>query len=129
MTATSASDPVVLDSSGWLEYLTDGAKAKAFAPYLEAARVIIVPTLVIYEVRKILTLKKSKTLADLFISDVLRRRIASFDDLLAIKSVELSIECKLAMADAIIYATAEHFQVQLITSDSHFANLPGVTIL
>ena len=129
MTATTASDPVVLDSSGWLEYLTDGTKAEAFAPYLEGDRTIVVPTMVIYEVRKILTLKKSRTLADLFISDVLRRTIAAFDEVLALKSADLSVECKLAMADAIIYATARHFQVNLITSDSHFANLPGVTIL
>lgn len=129
MTATTASDPVVVDSSGWLEYLTDGTKAEAFAPYLEGERVVIVPTVVIYEVRKILSLKKSKTLADLFISNALRRTIAAFDEDLAVKSAELSIEHKLAMADAIIYATARHFEVDLITSDSHFGDLPGVTIL
>lgn len=129
MTATTASDPVVVDSSGWLEYLTDGTKAEAFAPYLEGKRVVIVPTVVIYEVRKILSLKKSKTLADLFISNALRRTIAAFDEDLAVKSAELSIEHKLAMADAIIYATARHFEVDLITSDSHFGDLPGVTIL
>ena len=129
MTATTAFDPVVIDSSGWLEYLTDGAKSEAFAPYLESERGVIVPTVVIYEVRKILTLKKSKTLADMFISDVLRRTIADFDDLLAVKSAELSVEYKLAMADAIIYGTAQHFQVELVTSDKHFENLPGVTIM
>ena len=129
MTATTASDPVVVDSSGWLEYLTEGEKAEAFAPYLADDRVVIVPSVVIYEVRKILALKKSKTLADMFISNALRRTIASFDDDLAVKSAELSVGYKLAMADAIIYATANHFQVELITADSHFANLPGVTVL
>jgi predicted nucleic acid-binding protein len=120
---------VVVDSSGWLEYLTEGEKAEAFAPYLADDRVVIVPSVVIYEVRKILALKKSKTLADMFISNALRRTIASFDDDLAVKSAELSVGYKLAMADAIIYATANHFQVELITADSHFANLPGVTVL
>jgi len=129
VTATTVSEPVVLDSSGWLEYLTDGAKAEAFAPYLEEDRVVIVPTIVIYEVRKILTFKKSITLADIFVSNVLRRTIAAFDDLLALKSADLSIQHKLVMEDAIIYATAKHFEAELITSDNHFANLPGVTLL
>lgn len=129
MTATTGSDPIVLDSSGWLEYLTDGSKASAFAPYLEGSATILVPSIVIYEVRKILQLKQSKTLADIFLSDVLRRTIVSFDDVLAIQSAELSIQHRLAMADAIIYATARHYDVPLITADNHFANLTGVTIL
>ena len=33
------------------------------------------------------------------------------------------------MADAIIYATAHHYQAQLVTSDAHFANLPRVTLI
>jgi predicted nucleic acid-binding protein len=32
------------------------------------------------------------------------------------------------MADAIILATAEFHKANLITSDSHFAGLPGVTL-
>lgn len=129
MTATTGSDSIVLDSSGWLEYLTDGSKASAFAPYLEGDATVLVPSIVIYEVRKILQLKQSKTLADIFLSDVLRRTIVSFDDVLAIQSADLSIQHRLAMADAIIYATARHYDVPLITSDNHFANLAGVTIL
>jgi predicted nucleic acid-binding protein len=31
------------------------------------------------------------------------------------------------MADAIIYAAAQHDNAQLVTSDRHFANLPGVS--
>lgn len=57
MTARTASDPVVIDSSGCLEYLTDGTKSEAFAPYLAEDHVVLVSTVVIYEVRKILTFK------------------------------------------------------------------------
>jgi predicted nucleic acid-binding protein len=129
VTATTGSEPIVLDSSGWLEYLTNGSKAPVFAPYLEGNTEILVPSIVIYEVRKILQLKLSKTVADIFLSDVLRRSIVSFDDVIAVQSAEFSIQHGLAMADAIIYATARHFDVQLVTSDSHFANLSGVTLL
>ncbi|MGB7731010.1 MAG: type II toxin-antitoxin system VapC family toxin [Candidatus Acidiferrum sp.] len=128
MTATTASDPVVLDSSGWLEYLTDGPKADSVAPYLES-NLLIVPSVVIYEVRKILSLENTKTLADIFYSLALRKMIVSFDEVLAVKSAELSARHKLAMADAIIYATAVHLRAQLITFDNHFADLSGVTLL
>jgi predicted nucleic acid-binding protein len=129
VTATTASEAVVLDSSGWLEYFTEGSKAESFAPYLESDRVVFVPTIVLYEVRKILQLKQGKIIADMFLSDALRRTIVDFDDTLAIKSADLSITNKLSMADAIIYATAQHLGAQLVTSDGHFANLADVTLL
>jgi predicted nucleic acid-binding protein len=129
VTAKIGSDPVVLDSSGWLEFLTSDAKADSFAPYLEGSVTLLVPTVVLYEVRKILLLKEGKTAADIFLSDALRRIIVSFDEDLALLAVELSIDYKLPMADAIIYATAQHHQAQLVTADARFANLPGVTLI
>lgn len=129
MTATTASEPVVLDSSGWLEYLTDDAKAEAFAAYLEGSLPVLIPTIVLYEVRKVLLVQKGKTLADVFFSYALRKTIVPFDEVLAIKAADLSIFHKLSMADAIIYATAKHYGAQLVTSDGHFENLPGVTLL
>jgi hypothetical protein len=33
------------------------------------------------------------------------------------------------MADAMLSALATHFEVKLITSDSHFADLPGAVLL
>jgi predicted nucleic acid-binding protein len=129
VTATTVSEPVVVDSSGWLEYLTDGPKADSFAPYLERHQIVLLPTVVIYEVRKILLLRRYKTLADAFYSQALRKTIIALDEVLAIKSAELSLDHKLAMADAIVYATAQHCNASLVTSDSHFANLPGVTLL
>jgi toxin FitB len=46
------SERIVIDSSGWLEYLTDDVNARQFAPYIEGEFVIMVPTVVIYEVYK-----------------------------------------------------------------------------
>ncbi len=129
MTATTASEPVVLDSSGWLEYLTEGAKTESFAPYLEGGGTVLLPAIVPYEVRKILLLREGKTSADACLSDALPRAIVPFDETLALKAAELSILHKLSMAEAILYATALHCGAQRITSDSHFADLPGVMLL
>lgn len=73
MTATTATDTVVLDSFGWLEYLTSSEKAEVFAPYLEGEISILIPAIVLYEVRKILLLKGGKTLADIFLSEAFKR--------------------------------------------------------
>jgi len=42
----------VVDSSGWLEYFADGPNANFFAPAIEAAAELIVPSVSVYEVFK-----------------------------------------------------------------------------
>ena len=43
---------VVVDSSGWIEYFTDGHKASAYARYLKDLGKVITPVIVLYEVYK-----------------------------------------------------------------------------
>jgi predicted nucleic acid-binding protein len=129
VTAMTASDRVVVDSSGWLEYMTDGTKANLFAPYFEGEQQVLVPAIVFYEVRKILLLRRSKELADVFVSQALNRILVHVDEWIALNAASLGIHHQLAMADALIYAAARYHTAELITSDAHFANLPGVTIL
>lgn len=128
-TILSGSKPILVDSSGWLEYLTSDEKAALFAPFLELRRRVLVPTLVIYEVRKILLLRQGKTIADEFAGEALSREVADLDWEIAFSAAELGIHHQLPIADAIIYATARSRQAELITTDSHFSGLPGVTIL
>jgi len=128
VTATTASDLIVLDSSGWLEYLTADEKQDLFAPYLEGDQPLLIPTVVLYEVRKALLLRQGKTAADAFYSVALKHILIPFDETLAVLSAELSIRHKLSMADAIIYATARRHKAQLVTSDSHFAGLADVIL-
>ena len=64
MTTPSASKVILVDSSGWLEYVTDDTKAEDFAPYIEAQNLVFVPTIVLYEVYKRLWLAQGKTVAD-----------------------------------------------------------------
>ena len=125
----SGSKAVLVDSSGWLEYLTSDEKAALFAPYLEPKRRVVVPTIVIFEVRKILLRRWSQAIADKFAGEALSREVADLDGEVALAAAELSIRHQLPMADAIIYATARSRQAELVTTDSHFSRLRGVTIL
>ena len=129
MTGPTDSDPILIDSSGWLENLTDGPKADLFSPYFGQVQNLLVPSIVIYEVHKILVIRQSSTLADRFLSAALRCKVTALDELIALSASVLSIDHHLAMADAIIFATARHYKSKLITSDTHFVNLPGVTLL
>lgn len=130
MSAMTVSERVLVDSSGWLEYLTADTKKALFEPYLtDKKRILIVPTIVLYEVRKTLLVQQQKTAADWFTSEAMRHTVVSLDENTASDAATNSVQLKLAMADAIIYTTAVSENAQIITSDTHFANLPNVTIL
>ena len=45
--ATTASEGMVLDSAGWLEYITADEKQYLFAPYLEGDQPLLIPTVVL----------------------------------------------------------------------------------
>jgi toxin FitB len=129
VTTPSASDPVLVDSSGWLEYITSDSKADLFSPYLEGQRPVLVPAIVLYEVRILLLQRQPKTVADLFVSEALRHTVVSVDQEIALAAAVISIQYELPMADALIYATAERHGAEVVTSDSHFKGLPRVTLL
>jgi len=123
---------VVVDSSGWLEYLTEDTKADLFAPYLKSPAGLLLPTIVVYEVYKTLLARKGNALAEVFATHAssFRDRLIPLDASLSFLAARLSIEKGLHMADAVIYATAQAHGAQLITSDAHFdVNLPGVTLV
>jgi len=125
-----ASKRVLVDSSGWLEYLTADTKKLLFEPYLvDAKKTLIVPTIVLYEVRKKLLVERQKTAADWFVSEALRHIVVPLDERIALDAPNYSIQFRIALADAIIYTTAVVENARLVTGDAHFANLPNVTVL
>ena len=129
MTGTTGTDLILVDSSGWLEALTGDTKAEQFQPYLEKEDQLLIPTIVIYEVLKKLRGGMGPSISDRFLSHALRGRVIPLDEHVAIAAAEFSLRHRLAMADAIIYATACSFEAQLVTADEHFGELPGVTII
>jgi toxin FitB len=129
VTAGIATEPVVVDSSGWLEYFTQDVNANAFEAYLEGSRPLLVPAIVLYEVKKKILQIGTKTEADRFVSQACRRQVIPLDEILALAAAEVSIRYRLAMADAIIYATARAFEAELVTSDQAFQGLPGATVI
>lgn len=130
MTAKTASERVLIDSSGWLEYLTADTKKDLFEPYLlDKTKVLIVPTIVMYEVRKVLLIQQQKNAADWFTSEAMRHTVVPLDETIASSAATNSVQLKIPMADAIIYTTAIVENAQIITSDTHFNNIPNALVL
>src|SRR5260221_4428651 len=122
------SELFLVDSSGWIEFLGDGPLADRFAPYFEREERLIVPAIVLYEVYKKLLSARGPA-ADRFLSAALRARVVPIDERLALLAARISLDRRLAMADAMIYATALDAGVQLITSDAHFKGLAEVIFI
>lgn len=128
MTTRSGSEVYVVDSSGWLEYLTEDSKAAGFAQYLEGEGTILLPAIVLCEVYKHLAKQRGRIVAERFISQAFHRHVVPMDDAIAIAAGNLAVEHRLNTTDAIVYATARVCQAQLVTTDTHFRGLPGVII-
>jgi predicted nucleic acid-binding protein len=126
---TKGSELFLVDSSGWVEFMGDGPLAEKFAPYFEREERLLVPAIVLYEVYKKLLSAQASTAADRFLSAALRAPVVPIDERLALLAARISLDRRLAMADAMIYATALAAGAHLVTSDAHFRGLTEVTII
>ncbi|HEV2054340.1 MAG TPA: type II toxin-antitoxin system VapC family toxin [Methylomirabilota bacterium] len=85
---------ILVDSSGWIEYLANRPKAGRFATYIEGREALLISAIEIYEVYAVLSLAHG-----------------------------------LAMADSLVYATAQRFGATLVTGDSDFEGLPDTVVV
>lgn len=119
----------VVDSSGWLEFFTDGPLADQYAEHLADLGQILTPAIVLFEVYKKIKRERGEEDALIAVSQIEKTRIASLTTTVALTAADLGLEHRLAMADSLIYATAILHQVEVVTSDPDFMGLPGVTYL
>lgn len=120
---------IVIDSSGWIEFFTDGPLADEYASRLRKLTAVVTPVIVIYEVYKRLKRELSEDDAVIAVSAMQRSQVVAIDQEIALTAADLSLEHRLAMADALVLATARKFQAELITSDRDFEGVIGVTYL
>jgi predicted nucleic acid-binding protein len=116
----------VVDTSAWLEWLSDSALGRKVGLELPSTDGWIVPTIVQYELARCLTREVSEDAADDTIAFSTECVVTSLSTRLAVQAAEIAKDHALAMADAIIYATAVAMGADLLTCDAHFARLPRV---
>ena len=119
----------VVDTSAWLEWLSDSPLGRTVGRELPPAEAWIVPTIVQYELARCLTREVSEDAADDTIAFSTQCVVEPLSTRLAVQAADIAGNHGLAMADAIIYATAVAVGADLLTCDAHFAKLPHVVYL
>ncbi len=117
---------VIVDTCGWIEWLTDGQLAEVYAPFLADSGNVIVPTLVQFELYRWCLREKNEAIALDVIGLTETCQVRPLDTRIALSAADLCAQYKLAMADAVVYASALAANAELLTSDAHFTALPGV---
>jgi toxin FitB len=116
----------VVDSSGWIEYLSGDRNASFFRKPLEGDEPILVPTLCLFEVYRHMLRHIGREEALEVVAAMRGGVVVELDDRLALEAAELSVETKLALADSIVLATARAHDAELWTQDSDFDGMDGV---
>jgi len=116
----------LVDSSGWLEYLSDGKNAKLFTPAIEKTNELIVSTINIYEIYKKILLEKDENTAIQVVGLMQQAKVIEVNSTIAIQAAKLSFEQKIPMADSLIYITAKQNDATVWTQDVDFKDLDGV---
>lgn len=116
----------IVDSAGWIEFIGNGPLAPEYRKYILRSEDLLTPTVVMYEVHKYILRKLGADAAWDATSMMMETTLVSMNDSLATSAANMSIEHKLPMADAIIYATAVAYDATIVTSDAHFTGLPLV---
>jgi len=116
----------LIDTCGWIEWFMDGILAEQFTPYFQQLPNIIVPTVLQYELYKWVCRERDIDTAQALIELTKQGKLVVLDTNLALLAAKLATQYQLSVADALIYATAQQEEVELITSDNHFSDLPNV---
>ena len=116
----------LVDSSGWMEYFSNGSQADLFKKPIEDTQHLIVPTICIYEVfKKTLQFTDEKRALEV-VAVMGMGEVVPLDDQRAIVAAGLSHTFKLPMADSIILAVAQEYKALLWTQDADFKNFSNV---
>ncbi|MCF8304804.1 MAG: type II toxin-antitoxin system VapC family toxin [Ignavibacteriales bacterium] len=96
----------LVDSSGWLEYLSDGKNASNFAETIENTDELLVSVINIYEIyRKILKERDEKTALQI-VGLMNQAKVIDVSSSIVMQAAKLSYELNIPMAGSIIYTTA-----------------------
>lgn len=120
--------PRVVDTSAWIEWLTASALGQKLGKQFPDKAQCIVPTIVQLELSKWVVREVGEEAGDQVIAFTQKCIVVPLDTPIALLAADLHRQHKLATADAIVYATAQHMGADLLTCDTHFGGLPGVTL-
>jgi len=116
----------LVDSSAWLEFFSNGHNAKAFSEPILSGDRLLVPTIVMYEVLKVLLRECGESEGLRAVAAMREGVVMPIDEELALNGAKLSLTYQLPMADALILACARARKATIWTQNSHFSQIKGV---
>ncbi|MBI4148478.1 type II toxin-antitoxin system VapC family toxin [Candidatus Woesearchaeota archaeon] len=119
----------LVDSSAWIAYLYGPDKeAKSI---LDGDSVVVLSVISLFEVRRTLVRRGVRSMDVEKALSFMRRRgiVVDVNRVIAEAAADISFKHRLSTADALIYATAQEKQAELLTGDEDFAKLKNVRLL
>lgn len=116
----------VVDSSGWLEFFTDGPNADHFFHPLQDTSNLIVPTICIYEVFKIVFRERGEDDALQAVALMRQGKLINLTSEIALQAAKNSLEFNIPMADSIVLTTAQLNDAEVWTQDEDFKGMKNV---
>ncbi len=121
--------PIVMDSSMWVEFYLGNAKVRKLVIDHLRKRAVIVPSICIYEVSLAIERRIGEDLVKVAVANMREQVVDDLSASRAVAAAQIRNERKLAMADAIVYASTLAHGATLLTQDRDFEGLPNVTYL
>ena len=115
-----------VDSSGWLEYLSDGPNADKFEDPLNDIGNLIVSAINIYEVFKVVLRESDENMALHAAALMQQGNVVDVNSEIALHAAKISSDFKIPMAYSIIVATARRYEAIIWTQDRDFQGIEKV---
>ena len=115
-----------VDSSGWLEYLSDGPNADKFEDPLNDIDNLIVSAINIYEVFKVVLRERDEDMALHAAALMQQGNVIDVNSEIALHAAKISNDFKIPLADSIIVATAQRYGAIIWTQDRDFQGMERV---
>ncbi len=119
----------LVDSSGWLEYFSDGANADFFSPAIEDTEHLLISTVNLFEVFRRILEQRGENAAFQAVALMQQARVIEVDAAIALEAARLSHEFKLPALGSIVLASARRHKAVLWTQDSAFKKIADVNYI
>jgi predicted nucleic acid-binding protein len=121
--------PIVMDSSVWVEFYLGNAKIRKLVIDHLRKRAVVVPSICIYEVSLAIERRIGEDMVKVAVANMQEQIVDDLSASRAVAAAQIRNERKLAMADALVYASTVAHGATLITQDRDFEGLPHVSYL
>ena len=112
------------DSSVWIEYLTDGERLEDPGDLFTDPKAILISTMSLYEVGRYVERTSGPEILETTLASLRKCRVLPVDSRIAARAVGLARHYKLHTADALIAATADLVEAEILTYDVDLLALP-----